>query len=735
MQAFQFQHLTRQAATVVHYAIEEACQLCHHWLAPEHLLLGILREARSLPAFCLRESGLSLVQVRQTLVPAPQPHHGDLALSDETRAALNAAALLAESHSMRISSDHLLIGIAQHQSAVLQQSMHHLNVSLEQVSAGLALPCDSDSLPAALRTLVDMGTNLSEQMARDAPAPLIGREPELHRMLHVLLRRTKRNPVLVGAAGVGKTALIQELVRRLVAGETPFSTHAPHVIALDLAALLANTSARGDLEANVHMLVQSCQQQPTILFIDDLHLLAHATGQHPLSELFRQALARGQLQVIGATTHEAYERFAGDHGSFARHLVPITVEAPDTMAAVAMLRGARSQYEAFHRVSISDEALAASVQLSRRFLARRALPDSALDLLDEAAAQVRIAAQPSRVTCTAPCAVRALFAARQPVPAAPEVRSDDIAHIVRQQTGIPFPGAVNASMLRQSIADRFVGQSHAIDAVVRAVQRASAGLNNPRRPIGAFLLAGPAGAGKRTFASTVAAQVFGTAARAIVVDLAQFQGPASVSHFLGAPPGYTGADTHTGPLADLYQHPASVVVFEHADVAHPSVLHLLLQGLEDGVIHDSQQRPVFLQHSLIFLTVTTSVQQRANAGISFSPELLNRLDATLVFRPLNLPQREQLARLLLEAVRQRVADCGLHLRIAADVPAYLARQGDGAGAAEALHLCVSRLILDPLVDDLLAHRLQRGSVVTATRAHDGCGGIWFELDEPLRQAA
>ncbi|WP_176728820.1 ATP-dependent Clp protease ATP-binding subunit [Thermogemmatispora onikobensis] len=830
-----YEAYTPAARLALHYAREEASKRHRRLIGNEQLLLGILRLNDPLIGQLLASFMLRPALLRHMIEALDRPRKRPLArrqaLSPAARAALHAAALHARKlGATSIAPEHLLLGllsVQDRQAALLLGLLEGFGVTCASVRArlqALARPASAPPEQAAVVSGQASETGAQESSTLASPAsglqasyreryertpelnsvshdltlaalegrldPLIGREAELTRTIQILLRYTKNNPLLLGPAGSGKTAIVEGLAARIAAGAVPECLQGKRVVALDIGLLVAGTRYRGDLEERVQGVMAEIKEASDILlFIDEIHMLIGAGGPASspnVANLLKPLLARGHLQCIGATTFEEYARYFEQDAALARRFQPVVIAEPDATETLAILEALRPHYEAFHQVIISDEALKAAVRLSGRYLAGRAQPDKAIDLIDEAAAALRLRQilpppdlrqlheELARLRAQREAAIwqqrfpTALELRRQEqqllrhalgiesewlrqkvigatntdtatTDAQPRVDEEAIAAVVAQWTGlrVTFPGGAEAQYLlslERLLQQRVAGQEEAISAVARAVRRAHSNLRDPRRPAASFLFIGPSGVGKSHLATALAEVLTGDERSLIALDMAAFTERQQVQRLLGSPPGYQGHG-EPGLLSEaIRQRPASIVLFEGIEKAHPALLDLLLQVLEDGHLSDGQGRLVDFREAIIILTsglphfsapATPSgfgsgfpqsgpprgrqwQQLLTQLQRSFRPELLNRLDAILPFHPLKQEHLGQIIDQLLSATCQRLAGLGISLETSVAARNSLLKRGQRQLLTEGARPL--RRLVRHEVEDRLSEALLRGEI-------------------------
>jgi len=683
-----FERFTDRARRVVVLAQEEARLLNHNYIGTEHILLGLIHEGEGVAARALEGLGISLESVRSQVVEiigqGSQAPTGHIPFTPRAKKVLELSLreALQLGHNY-IGTEHILLGLIREGEGVAAQVLQKLGAELHKVRqtviqllSGVSGEEHSqtshpgggsrgkESGPSGSTVLDQFGRNLTQLAREHKLDPVIGRANEIQRVMQVLSRRTKNNPVLIGEPGVGKTAIVEGLAQRIVAGEVPDTLTNKHLYTLDLGALVAGSRYRGDFEERLKKVLKEIRTRgDIILFIDEIHTLVGAgaaEGAIDAASILKPMLARGELQTVGATTLEEYRKYLEKDSALERRFQPIQVEEPSVADTIRILEGLRPSYEEHHRVRFTDQALVNAANLADRYIADRFLPDKAIDLIDEAGSRMRLRRshlppevreiddEISKVRSDKRDAVRAqqferaaqlrdrergLLSDRsakeeEAVAAGADctavIDDEEIAEVLAQWTGIPVHRLTEEETTRllnmeEEMHKRIIGQAGAIEAVSRAIRRTRAGLKDPKRPAGSFIFLGPSGVGKTESAKALAEFLFGDEDSLIQIDMSEYMEKHSVSRLVGSPPGYVGYDEGGQLTEAVRRKPFSVVLFDEIEKAHHDVFNILLQILEDGRLTDSQGRSVDFKNTVIIMTSNLGTGDLRKQAIGFSP--------------------------------------------------------------------------------------------------------------------
>lgn len=701
---------TNEAERVLRLAEQAARGMRHLYVGTEHLLLGLMQEEEGGAARVLRRMGVQEERVRQIVLrlnpeerrpPIPHPQ-----LTDDTKRVIQRAVEEARCRGdPKVDTEHLLIALTREGDGLAVSVLRRLGVntdrlreeavrSLEQRPVIVSRP-RTRQRPAPSPMMNRLGVDLTALAEEGKLDPVIGREEEIERLIQVLARRTKNNPALIGEPGVGKTAIVEGLAQRIVAGEVPSILLDKRVFQLDVGSLVAGTMYRGQFEERLKRVIEELKKTGTILFIDEMHMLvgAGAAGSAvDAANILKPALARGELQCIGATTMDEYRRYIESDAALERRFQPIIVREPTVEETVEILRGLARLYEDHHHVRITDEALVAAARLSARYISDRYLPDKAIDVVDEAASRVRIYKSPQAIhlkECYARLreleeqvdrAVQAhrfeearrlnlhIQALEEEIESLrqggdnghrPTVGPEDVAKVVSMWTGIPLAQLATEQSQRllqmeEELRKRIVGQDEAIQTLARALRRAYAGLKDPRRPIGSFFFLGPTGVGKTELTKALAAFLFGTEDALIRLDMSEFMERHTVARLVGAPPGYVGYED-AGQLTEaIRRRPFSIVVFDEVEKANPEVFNILLQIMEEGNLSDGRGQRVDFRNAIIIMTSNIGAEAIRRGGLGFALPSDRAHEAEQEYREMSQRLREELKRIFRPEFLNRV---------------------------------------------------------------------------------
>ena len=785
----QQERFTEQAQEALALSQQLVRNYQHSQWDVEHILLALLQQEHGLTGEILSKLGVNADEVRRRVEEALDKtpkisHEGAMlyATPRTVRLLQNAASEADRLKDEFIGTEHLLIAMAAEREGDAATILSDFGIDQEKLYSALqdirgGQRVTDPRAESKYGALEKYSRDLSMLASEGKLDPVIGREDEIKRVMQVLTRRTKNNPVIIGEAGVGKTAIVEGLAQKIVSDDVPDSLKGKRVIALDMGALVAGSKFRGEFEERLKAVMDEIRQArgEIVLFIDEMHTVVGAgaaEGAIDASNMLKPALARGELQCVGATTLDEYREHIEKDAALERRLQPVYIGEPSLESTIEMLRGLRPRYEAHHKIQITDSAIEAAVQLGQRYISDRYLPDKAVDLIDEAASKLRIDTE------SAPAEVKELekrvkqlvheeeaASQRREYERAAQLKverlrldeeynqakskwlqetridsvvdEEAIAKLVSNWTGIPVSRMLEGEaekllQMEERIHERIIGQEDAVKVVSEAIRRARAGLKDPRRPIGSFIFLGPTGVGKTELARALAEFMFDDEEAMVRLDMSEYMEKHTVSRLIGAPPGYIGYEEGGQLTEAVRRRPYKVILLDELEKAHPNVLNILLQILEDGRLTDGHGRTVdfkntvvimtsnlgteeFQRQSLGFARETKSEQERHKSAIetamkqTFRPEFLNRLDEIVIFQGLTEGQIKQIVDLMMKDVKKRLADRKITVELTEEAKAKLAKEGfDPAFGARPLRRTLQRQVENPLSTKILQGEFKEG---------------------------
>ncbi len=785
-----FEKYTEKARRVIFFARYEASQFGSPTIESEHLLLGLIREDKNLTSRFIPKANATIQDIRKeiegrTLVRDKVSTSIDIPFSEESKRVLNYAAdeseRLAHKH---IGTEHILLGLLREDKSIAAEILRDHGLRPGSIREELTHNASEKHLQNRAKeplSLVEFSRDLTEAASNDALDPLIGRETEIERMIQILCRRTKNNPVLIGEPGVGKTAIVEGLAQRIVRGQAPPQISDKRILALDISLIVAGTKYRGQFEERLKTIMKELvENRNLIVFIDELHTLVgagSAEGSLDAANILKPALSRGEIQCIGSTTPYEYRRSIEKDRSLERRFQAIKVAPPSEQESVAILNGIKEKYENFHQLRYTDEALQASVYLSNRYIPDRFLPDKAIDLIDEAGARVKLrtTSVPAEMINTqrririiddrienAISAQEFEKAARYRLEEEMEqenlqviqerwklkikiplkVTREDIEEVIAKWTGIPLSSLREEEMskllrMEEELHKRIISQDHAISSLSKAIRRSRAGLKSPKRPVGSFLFLGPTGVGKTEMARSLAAFLFGSENAMIRLDMSEYMEKHSVSKLIGSPPGYVGHEEGGQLTEKVKRNPYSVLLLDEIEKAHPDVFNILLQVFEDGLLTDSLGNAIDFKNAIIIMTSNIGarhLEKRGHLGFHstaeadarrteelihtevkriFNPEFLNRLDEIILFESLTDEDLRNIVELLIDMVNEVMKQKKLSIVLRPEVKKWIVDKTchDRSYGARPLRRAIQKYIEDPLSEGIIQNRVKHDSTL------------------------
>ena len=746
--------ISDQLNSIINYSREEAMRTGSYGIAPDHLLLGILRHRENSAADALLGVGTDLEELKQfidshifTNEHSPYSELENISFSRGAQNVLSFTILEATKvKSKEAGPQHLLLAICRaagsYGSSYLRDTGVDYGYIFRYLDRNSMLGRGEDE-PEEEQTeapqihikaveqkeeepqispLEEFGYDITKAAKEGKLDPLVGREDEIQRVIQILGRRRKNNPMLVGDPGVGKSAIVEGIAIKIANDDIPPVLAGKRLISLDLGSIVAGTKYRGDFEKRLKTIIKEVAEHPdVILFIDEFHTIVGAggaSGSLDAANMLKPALARGEIQCIGATTLDEFRKIVEKDGALDRRFQKITVEHTDIKQTISILERIKSNYEKHHNVIYTNEAIDACVRMSERYITDRCLPDKAIDVMDEAGSMVRLK-NPRKTG---------------------RVNASDIASVISKMTGIPSGRVAESEggkllKMKQKLQNRIIGQNDAIDKVVRAIQRNRAGIKDPGKPIGSFIFFGPTGVGKTQLAKSLAEYLFDSEENMIRIDMSEYMEKFNVTRLIGAPPGYVGFE-EGGQLSErVRQKPYCVVLLDEIEKAHPDVFNLLLQVLDEGRLTDSNGRTVSFRNTIVIMTSNVGSRELDDygSGVGFStagkdvsgnrksvlekavrkafpPEFINRVDEQIFFNSLTRSDIEQILDIELKGLKARVAETGLELTITSAAKKFVAEAGfDSKFGARPLKRAVQKYIEDPVSEEIITDRMHGGS--------------------------
>ena len=791
---------TKKAEKAIELAEKTAIDLGHNYVGTEHILYGLSKEQTGIASKVLENQNITaeavLEKIEELVGVGENKYTGTMGLTPRTKRVIeNAFREAKRLNSEFIGTEHLLIGIMREADSVAVRIMLELNLDPQKLYNEIVKvineyeASDSNSGEAeksnkssynATPTLNQFGSDLSKLAREGKLDPVIGRKNEIERIIQILSRRTKNNPCLVGEPGVGKTAVIEGLAEKIVSGDVPENLKNKRVVTLDISGMVAGAKYRGDFEERIKKALKEVRKTgDIIIFIDEIHTIVGAgaaEGAIDAANILKPLLARGEIQLIGATTLNEYRKYIEKDSALERRFQPITVNEPSEEDTILILKGLRDKYEAHHNVKITDEAIVEATKLAIRYINDRFLPDKAIDIIDEAASKVKLK------TFTEPTIIKTLEEKIQKISAekeeavmsqnfekAAELRDlertekeklekekqkwknksgEDVAEVIANWTGIPTKKISQdenerLKNLENSLHERVIGQNEAVKAVSKAIKRSRVGLQDPNRPIGSFMFMGPTGVGKTELSKALAESLFGDENAMIRIDMSEYMEAHSTSKMIGSPPGYVGFDEAGGLTEKVRRKPYSVILFDEIEKAHPDVLNMLLQILDDGRLTDSHGRAVNFKNTVIIMTSNIGarlITDKKTLGFTstensqeakeyegpkkevlaelkkqFRPEFINRIDEIIVFHKLVEEEIKQIADIMLKQIIERLKEQRIEITIDEKAKDLIIKKGtDSTYGARPLRRVIQTMIEDKIAEEIIEGNLKNGDKATIT---------------------
>ncbi|MBR3249803.1 MAG: ATP-dependent Clp protease ATP-binding subunit [Clostridia bacterium] len=805
---------TNRAQKAIEISNAIALELGHSYIGTEHILYGLVKEGAGIAAKVLENQNVTedkIVEKIQELIGTEEAKEETLGFTPRTKRVIENAFIEAKKLGYNyIGTEHLLIGIMREGDSIAARILLELNVSIPKLYNEIVKVINSGDTSSinnqaegnnkkgrgsynTTQTLNKFGEDLTKKAEEGKLDPIIGRDKEIQRVVQILSRRTKNNPCLIGEPGVGKTAIVEGLAQKVISGDVPEILKDKRVVTMDISGMVAGAKYRGDFEERIKKALNEVKKAgDIILFIDEIHTIVgagSAEGAIDAANILKPLLARGEIQLVGATTYEEYRKYIEKDAALERRFSPVNVSEPTEKDAIKILQGIRDKYEAHHNVKITDQAIEAAVKMSVRYINDRFLPDKAIDLIDEAASRLRLK------TYTEPESLKKLEEKMEKLQKDKEeavqsqkfekaaslrdeertvkeeyekeqkkwkskntksvttVTEENIAEVIASWTGIPAKKITedeNSKLknLEKTLHQRVIGQNEAVEAVAKAIRRSRVGLKDPRRPIGSFLFLGPTGVGKTELSKALAEALFGDENSMIRIDMSEYMEPHSVAKLIGAPPGYVGFDDGGQLTEKIRRKPYAVILFDEIEKAHPDVMNMLLQILEDGRLTDSQGRTVNFKNTVIIMTSNLgarAITDKKALGFSskenkedtvkeydetkkevmdivkreLRPEFINRIDEIIVFHKLNDNEINQIIDIMLDEVIKRLNDQKIKIDIDKSVKDLIASKGiDKAFGARPLRRTIQNILEDSLAEKILDGELKKNKYAKIIAKND-----------------